>query len=152
MTKWLTVLLVFLFMLIFSQSLQIYQAYSIRNIFSLYTLNLLQILSGAGLTGLLISPFFFPAVLYGLHRMPVSKGILKPHELQMEVLPGGDQKVLSSFEADYLQLISQKAEACMEQLQPCLQTECIMLIFQNLSIFLCASHRLLFQGSEATIV
>jgi AraC-like DNA-binding protein len=133
MTKWLTVLLAFLFILIFIQMLQIYQAYSIRNIFSFYTLNLMQILSGAGLTGLLISPFFFPTILYGLPRMPVSKGKLKANELQIEVLTGVDQKNLSSFEADYLQLIAQKADLCMGQLQPYLQTDCNMAYFAKLT-------------------
>ncbi len=132
MTKWLTVLLVFLFIHIFSQILQIYQSYSVRNIISFYTLNLLQILSGAGLTGLLISPFFFPTILYGLPRMPVSKGILKPLEQQTVVLPGEDQKILSSFEADYLDLITQKAESCMEQLRPYLQTDCNLAYFAKL--------------------
>ena len=133
MTKWLTVLLVFLFILIFSQTLQIYQAYTIRNLISFYTLNVMQFLTGMGLTGLLISPFFFPSILYGLPRMPVSKGTLKGIEHQMEVLPGGDQKILSSFEADYLDLISQKAVSCMEQLRPYLQTDCNLAYFAKLT-------------------
>ncbi len=133
MTKWLIVLLVFLFVYILGQILQINQAYSINNIISYYTLDILQFLSGLALTGLLISPFFFPTILYGLPRMPESKSILKPNDQQMEVLPAGDQKILSSFEVDYLQFIAQKAEVCMGQLKPYLQTDCNMVYFAKLT-------------------
>ena len=148
MTIWLTVLLVFLCILIFSQSLQIYQAYTVRDLISFYTLNVMQFLSGIGLTGLLISPFFFPTILYGLPRMPVSKGILKADVLQIEVLTGVDQKNLSSFEADYLQLIAQKADSCMGQLQPYLQTDCNMAYFAKLINI--PVHRITYYFSQKT--
>lgn len=38
------------------------------------TMNILQGISAAGLTGLLISPFFFPEILYGMPRLPGRKG------------------------------------------------------------------------------
>ena len=59
MTKWLSVLFVFLFVLIFSHLGLIIEAKRDGDIIILYTLNLLQSLSGIWLVGLLISPFFF---------------------------------------------------------------------------------------------
>jgi hypothetical protein len=69
MTIWLFFLLGFQTVLVVSNTLSIFKSFvDHSNVF--FTLNLLQILSGAGLTGLLISPFFFRGILYGLPRFP----------------------------------------------------------------------------------
>ena len=60
MAKWLSVLLVLLFIWIFSHFMIFLEFFTWYDIKIFYTLNVLQILSGTGLIGLLISPFFFP--------------------------------------------------------------------------------------------
>ena len=63
MTKWLSVLLVLLFIWIFSHFMIFLEFFKWYDIKIFYTFNVLQIVSGTGLIGLLISPFFFPGIL-----------------------------------------------------------------------------------------
>jgi hypothetical protein len=72
MTKWLYLLLTFLFILEVTQILLIIKAFDMHFSDLYFTLNILRILSAAGLIGLMISPFFFPAILYGLPQVPES--------------------------------------------------------------------------------
>ncbi len=73
-----------------------------------YTLNIMQLVSLFGLTGLLISIFFFPGILYGLPQIPMSDDFNKqkagittePCEVQV--------KNNQTFQTDYLDFIEQK--------------------------------------------
>jgi AraC-like DNA-binding protein len=90
----------------------------------------LQLLSGIGLIGLLVSPFFFPAILYGLPRMPeiATSKISKEKELSLTE----SKKQPSEFEQDYLLIIQHKVEVCMSELQPYLQPDCNLAYFAKL--------------------
>ena len=69
MIKWLSVFLCFQLILIVSHLLSVFLTFAeASDIF--FTTNILQVLSGLGLTGLLVSPLFFPGILYGLPRIP----------------------------------------------------------------------------------
>jgi AraC-like DNA-binding protein len=122
MTKWLPVLLGSLFVLVISHMLMVID-FTVKGSHVFFTLHTLQILSGLGLTALLISPFFFPAILYGLPRVPESLPTQKSHDnlLGQPVLV---KKQKPDFEAEYIQLISQKVDSCMKEYQPYLQPEC----------------------------
>jgi len=72
MKKWLCLLLGFLLILEVTQILLIIKAFEMHFSDLYFTLNILRILSAFGLIGLIISPLFFPKILYGLPRMPES--------------------------------------------------------------------------------
>ncbi len=130
-TKWLTVLFVFLMIWFVSQTLQIIESKITGNLNVFYTLNALKILSGFGLVGLLVLPFFFPAILYGLPRHPESivplivmeKGI-KNEQGETDGSPVTERKNQTPFETDYILHIRHKVELCMEQVKPYLQPDC----------------------------
>lgn len=107
MIRWLPLLLTFLPLSVVSHTLSLSQAFHHEDSMILYSLNLLQILAEAGLTGLLVSPFFFPRILYGLPQMPEStKSKAAPH-----------------YENLYLLSIGQKADACMKEFQSFLEPD-----------------------------
>jgi len=148
MTKWLYVLLGTLFLLVFSHTLLIVETQMSRNINVFLTLNIFQILSLAGLLGLLISPFFFPNILYGLPRiaMPQEETIF----LEKEVLtmPEETKKQAHNLESEYLISIGMKIDFYMEEFRPHLQSDfnlnqLSVLIHSNSS----SSFNLLFQGN-----
>ena len=112
MLKWLTALLGFSLILVISQTLLIFETYILSDTILYFTLNGLQALSLVGLVGLLVSPFFFPTILYGLPRMPAPPVKEETqHQQQRE------------FEAGYLESIGRKADACMAESQPYLQSD-----------------------------
>ena len=123
MTGWLSVLLGFTFVLSITQCLIILRTFEEKDYGLFYSLNLLQIISVAGLIGLVISPFFFPRILYGLPRFPdMNKTMTKPgeeHESKHEEI----KKHIPNFESKYLQYIGQKADVCMTEFQPYLQPD-----------------------------
>lgn len=122
--KWLSVLLAFWFVLIVSHTLLLKESFAMQDSGLFYTLNFLQTLSLIGLTGLMISIFFFPGILYGLPQLPQSydTNIRKSEirEVFREALPKSNQ----TFKTEYLDSIRQKADACMKELQPYLQSDC----------------------------
>lgn len=124
MTKWLAVLFIFLFVLLISYLGLITEVKKDQNVFLFYTFNLLLELSGIGLFGLLVSPFFFPGVLYGIPR--IHPGAL-PEKFIMEEKQrpvSENRKQAPDFERDYLMTIQQKTEASMALLKPYLQSDC----------------------------
>jgi len=123
MTKWLCLLLGFLLILDVTQILLIIKAFAMDFSELFFTLNVLRILSLAGLMGLLISPFFFPAILYGLPQVPASKLTLKPGEKETYPLPAEIKTHTPNFESDYLLSIDQKADSCMTEVQPYLHPD-----------------------------
>jgi AraC-like DNA-binding protein len=121
MAKWLSVLLVLLFIWIFSHFIIFLEFFTWSDIKIFYTLNVLQVLSGTGLIGLLISPFFFPGILYGLPRVPQGLLTSEPDAAENDSSPEKTNKHLLSFESDYLHSIGRKADFCMNELHPYLQ-------------------------------
>jgi AraC-like DNA-binding protein len=93
-----------------------------------YITDILQLLSGFGLVGLLISPFFFPVILYGMPQIPESSNSKMSDELTLIE----NKKQLSEFEQDYLILIKHKVDVCMSDLQPYLQPDCNLAYFAKL--------------------
>jgi len=133
MTKWLTVLLGFLCILAISQFIILDEAFSNKNLKAFFTLNALQILSGLGLTGLLISPFFFPGILYGLPRLPEQSENQITSDQNPQTLVADIRKTKISLEDEYLHFIEDKTETCMEELQPYLQPECNLAHFSKIT-------------------
>lgn len=145
MKKWLMVLLGFLFVLVLSHILSIIHIFAIRSTNIFYTLSYLQIISGIGLAGLLISPFFFPDILYGLPKfpdtvelnrgkimtnepLPTDEGILSSEKAgnpltESVPLPSENRSLASKFEADYLALIGTSTGQCMNDFKPYLQQD-----------------------------
>jgi AraC-like DNA-binding protein len=123
MTKWLCLLLAFLFILVVSQILLIIKVFAMDFSELFFTLNVFRILSVAGLIGLLISPFFFPAILYGLPRIPESKLPLNPGEADTAHVPGDSGKKANHFESDYIHSIDQTITFSMKEHQPYLQPD-----------------------------
>lgn len=123
MLKWLITLLCFLLILVLSHSLQIIETFKEWNISVFTTLNLLQVISALGLGGLLLSPFFFPHILYGLPRIP-NAVVPDENEINAEEPEPVKPKVSNDkFEANYIDLISSKIEQCMSELKPYLQND-----------------------------
>jgi AraC-like DNA-binding protein len=132
MIKWLWTLLGFLFILVLSHALQIIHTFKVMDTAIFNTLNLLQFFSGVGLAGLLISPFFFPGILYGLPRVQGPRPVATSFDENTAVLPSFTQKNKISFEDDYLLMIEKKANACMEAHQPYLQSDCNLAYFAKI--------------------
>ena len=133
MTQWLTYLLGFLFVLVVSHMLVLLESISNQDLKYFFTLDLLQILSGLGLSGLLTLPFFFPGILYGLPRFP--QPILEQlnNDDAMVGLKKEAKKENYNFESDYLQFVEQKVETSMEELQPYLQPDCNLAYLSKLT-------------------
>lgn len=123
MKKWLCLFLGFLLILEVSQILLIFRAFEMHFSDLFFTLNVIRILSVAGLIGLVISPFFFPSILYGLPRLPESVTILKPSEGETDPLRIERKTHNPNFESDYLLSIEQKADFCMKEAQPYLHPD-----------------------------
>ncbi len=123
MKKWLSFLLGLMLILTVCQILLIFKGFKFTDSSVFYTLNVFQILSAVGLTGLLISPFFFPKILYGLPQLSPPNQRIKPEVRQPDHSTENNKKYSPNFESDYLHSIGQKADKCMRQHQPYLQTD-----------------------------
>ncbi len=123
MEKWLFLFLGFLLILEATQILLIIKAFEMHFSDLYFTINVLRILSVAGLMGLLISPFFFPAILYGLPRFGGSQTTPKTPEENLDSIHEEHRKNANHFETEYLLSIHQKAEFCMKEVQPYLQPD-----------------------------
>ena len=124
--KWLSVLFSFQLVLISSYLFSMIKAFTgSAEVF--YTLNVLQIFSAAGMIGLLISPFFFPEVLYGFRA---EEGFSREVKLEEDgQLHSESKRGNQIFEADYLTSIGEKAKRCMKEFQPYLEPEFSMTQF-----------------------
>jgi AraC-like DNA-binding protein len=148
--KWLSVLLFFSLFLILAHVFQIHNSFAQINDHLLTTFNILNLLSAIGIAGLLIPPFFFPTILYGLPRFARAQATLHPSNLPDDstsskesrtLLPVDEtrsqshpnqqdsnqrekQKPTPTFESDYMLKIRQKVEDCMREEKPYLQSGC----------------------------
>lgn len=128
MHKWLSALLVFQLMLNSSYLVAIYLSF-VYSSDVFFTVNYLQVLSATSLIGLLISPFFFPGILYGMPRLPESMAAMPNAIEEKYLLPLDEKKEKTNFESDYIFLIQQKSDSCMNELQPFLQSDLNMAQF-----------------------
>lgn len=113
MLKWLWVFLGFQFLFVISNLALIFKTFvqQIPQLF--FTVNLLQIFFMTGTIGLLISPFFFPSILYGLPRYP--EPLLKADQNERAEDDTMPEKKVSplNLEENYMQFIRQKTESAM---------------------------------------
>lgn len=126
MKKWLCYLLGFMLVLVVTQIFLVKKSFEMHFSELFFTINVIRIISVIGLTGLLISPFFFPTILYGLPRMP------ETNEQEKDDRPTSEAKQLSnSFESDYLRSIEQLTDSYMKKHQPYLQSDCNLAYFSK---------------------
>lgn len=125
MIKWLFALVGFILLLSISTFLMIFNTFVLDSHNLFHTTNVLQILSAVGLTGLLVSPFFAPNILYGLPRIDenIAKSAL-PLEPEQEKKPREQ-----NFESSYLLLIEEKIKNSICESQPYLQPDLNLIKF-----------------------
>lgn len=123
MTKWLSLLMGLMLVLVVTQILLIIKAFEMGFSELYFTLNILRILSIAGLIGLMISLFFFPTILYGLPRMPESAILPNLEEAKTVTLPEEERNNINHFESTYLIAIGWKADSYMKEFQPYLNPD-----------------------------
>jgi len=129
MKRWLIILLGFTLTLVVSQIFLVIRSFEMHFADLFFTFSILRLLSVVGLIGLLLSPFFFPAILYGMPRMPESKEQLKSDKVKTGKSANDIWLNTNSFELDYLESIGQKADSFMEEHKLYLKPDC------NLSYF-----------------
>jgi AraC-like DNA-binding protein len=144
MRRWLTIFLASLFILVVSHILLLFD-FTTTSVNLSFLFQTLQIVAVIALSGLLVSPFFFPGILYGLPRfpatveiskgtatttesMPVYEGILfsettPNHSSGNDSLPPEIRSNTSKFESDYLDFIGIQTEQCMHDFKPYLQQD-----------------------------
>lgn len=124
MIKWLSVLLGFVFLLIISHIYVLTLSAIVKNSNLFHTFNILQVASFTGLTGLLISPLFFPSILYGLPRILSTQAKTVDERRPIPFDNQDDKRTkVPFFELDYLEQIGNKIEVVFAQSQPYLQQE-----------------------------
>lgn len=142
MSRWLIIFLASLFILVVSHILLVFD-FTTTSINLSFLFQTLQIVAIIALSGLLVSPFFFPEILYGLPRFPAAFEMSKGTATAAESLPVYDGILLSEttpnhpagidsrppeikintskFESDYLGFIGKQTEQCMHDFKPYLQ-------------------------------
>ena len=129
MIKWLFVFFGSSFVLVASHLFLMINTWKIDSSELFFTFNTLQLSSVLGLTILLVSPFFFPEVLYGMPRLPVQlSGAGNVPEIGA-LMAEENAKYIPSFEADYLNKIGIKIDHAMQNEQPYLQIDLNMARF-----------------------
>ncbi len=126
MKKWLFILLGSLLVLLFSQFLLVIKSFEMHFSDLFFTFNVFRIISVLSLIGLLISPFFFPAILYGMPRMPEQLNQEKKYKQINSPV-----RQTSSFESDYINFIEQRAEFYMLQHKLYLVPDCNLAFFSK---------------------
>lgn len=122
MKIWIALLLGSMFVLVVSQTLLIRKAFVMHFSELAFTLNVLRVMSVTSLLILLISPFFFPVILYGLPRIPVreapsGKSVEKPCSTVKE-----EKHSPIRLEDNYLQCIADRIDSYMENHEPYLKS------------------------------
>ena len=131
MNRWLAFFLGFQTLLVISHFTMMLRTFMGDSSNLFYTVNILQVLSAIGLTGLVASPFFFPEVLYGLPRYPESfLGSLQPAEL-----PESSKVKTAAFSLDsaYIEYIGLRIDSCMQEFRPYCQPDFSASSFSSLT-------------------
>lgn len=123
MRKWLFNLLAFTFVLVVSQIFLVSKSFAMHFSELFFTFNILRVISFTGLLGLLISPFFYPSILYGLPRIPTTELSNKPDGERIPQKNTSDGRPAINLESDYLSHIFQKTESFMQEQQPYLKPD-----------------------------
>lgn len=121
MIKWVIVFQFFFLLLVTGRVLVMIRAIALDDPVLVYAASRVQLIASIGMTGLLISPFFFPEILYGLPRVP---NHFKRKEIQTTnqslQIP---KKTAVSLEAEYIRIIGHKVDQCMMEHRPYLRKE-----------------------------
>jgi AraC-like DNA-binding protein len=131
MKKWLFNLLGFLLVLVVSQILLVIKSFEMHFSELFFTLNVIRVFSVIGLIGLLASPFLFPAILYGLPRLPEPPEQLSPKKEKVDLQTREPKQTANSFETDYLESIEQRTDSYMKEFQLYLQPDCNLAYFSK---------------------
>lgn len=121
MKKWLFYLLGFVLILVVSQIYLVGKSFEMYFSELFFTINIIRVISALGLIGLLISPFFFPAILYGLPRLPQPIATTESVSAKQQNVADSHKR---NFETEYLQSIGWKVNVSMKEDQPYLQPDC----------------------------
>ncbi len=143
MTRWLYLFFGFILIMFVTHFIIILEV-SITEDLGMYTsLNVLQYISWIGLSVLMISPFFFPYILYGMPQVPETEKSDHVHSLNGTLRSGLPDKQEEAEEAgvkanhdvhrnsyhleqNYLKKIGEKADACMKESMPYLDPDFTM--------------------------
>jgi len=129
MKKWLICLLSSLLILVVSQISLVIKSFEMHFSDLFFTINVVRVISGAGLIGLLVSPFFFPAIIYGLPQIPEQKKFVNTAAKQHS---SSNDKSKQNFETEYLKSIGLSISEYMEENQPYLLPDCNLANFSKL--------------------
>jgi AraC-like DNA-binding protein len=133
MRAWICLLLGFVIIMSATHILLIAKIFAMGFSELFFTLSFLRLFCWSALIGLLVSPFFFPAVLYGLPRVPDAEGGARPDvssagETGKKQARSGrevweNRSKTRPFEEEYLYGIGRKVESHMEQGKPYLDPD-----------------------------
>lgn len=130
--KWMFSLLGFLLIVLATQIPMVFKSFQIQFSELYLALKIIQGISLAGLIGLLISPFFFPSILYGLPRVPDQEPPANPTKSKVQPEPKTPRQAPGAFETDYLKNIEQQVIHCMKEHKPYINSECNLYSFSKL--------------------
>jgi len=131
MKKWLINLLGFALVLVVSQIFLMIKSFEMHFSELFFTFNILRLISVTGLIGLLILPLFFPAILYGLPRVPELSEKLESGKHNTDHIKTESSKTIIQFESDYLEAIGRKTDSYMEEQKPYLESDCNLAYFSK---------------------
>ena len=131
MKKWLFILLGSLLVLVVSQFLLVVKSFEMHFSDLFFTVNVFRIISVISLIGLLISPFFFPAILYGLPRMPEPTEQSNQDKKKAFKQTNESVRPTNFFESDYLDSIERRTDSYMEEHRLYLQPDCNLAFFSK---------------------
>lgn len=132
MKKWISCLLGFLLVVLVTQIPMIFKSFEIHFSGYVLPLKIVQGISTTGLIGLLVSPFFFPSILYGLPRVPHPAQTSQTVGTEVQQSPKTSRPANNSFETEYLRTIEQEAMRCMKEHKPYLDPDCNLFTFSKL--------------------
>lgn len=136
--NWLIFLLVFVIIFTFAHTALTIISIQNEDLNYFTSINTLQIISVIGFIGIIILPFLYPKVLYGLHQFsPTEEFKEKMNSFTAEVALvqantlENQSKQYSEFDSVYLQFIEKNIEQTMADEKPYLQKECNLQYFAN---------------------
>jgi len=133
MLKWLSFFLGFQTILIIAHLLMMIETFigDTSNLF--FTINIFQVLSAIGLTGLLITPFLFPEILYGLPRYPETI-LATARDIKFQKEPPARTEIArNSLDTVYIARIEQRIASCMVEFNPYCEPDFSMASFASLT-------------------
>lgn len=132
MKKWISCLLGFLLVVLVTQIPMIFKSFEIQFANYYIALKIVQVISATGLIGLLVSPFFFPSILYGLPRVPHPVQPVQPASIEEPQESKTARPANQSFETEYLKSIEEQAIKCMKEHKPYLNPDCNLFTFSKI--------------------